>query len=70
LPRFLLAIPRVIGGTHTTMREVAMVKTAKLVVRAPEQPLVVHVDGELREPGRNECTVVLERGRLNVLVAR
>jgi YegS/Rv2252/BmrU family lipid kinase len=70
LPRFLLAIPRVIRGTHTTMREVAMVKTAKLVVRSPEQPLVVHVDGELREPGTNECTVELERGRLNVMVAR
>ena len=70
LPRFLVAIPRVLRGTHTTMREVAMIKTAKLVVRAPEQPLVVHVDGELREPGTNECTVELERGRLNVLVAR
>jgi diacylglycerol kinase (ATP) len=70
LPRFLLAIPRVLRGTHTSMREVAMIKTAKLVVRAPEQPLVVHVDGELREPGTNECTVELERGRLNVLVAR
>jgi diacylglycerol kinase family enzyme len=70
LPRFLMAIPRVIRGTHTSMREVAMIKTAKLVVRSPEQPLVVHVDGELREPGTNECTVELERGRLNVLVAR
>ena len=70
LPRFLLAIPRVIRGTHTSMREVAMIKTAKLVVRSPEQPLVVHADGELREPGVNECTIELERGRLNVLVAR
>jgi YegS/Rv2252/BmrU family lipid kinase len=70
LPRFLMAIPRVIRGTHTSMREVAIIKTAKLVVRSPEQPLVVHVDGELREPGTNECTVELERGRLNVLVAR
>lgn len=70
LPRFLIAIPRVLRGTHTSMREVAMVKTAKLVVRAPEQPLLVHVDGELREPGIKECTVELERGRLNVLVAR
>jgi hypothetical protein len=52
------------------MREVAMIRTAKLVVRSPEQRLVVHVDGELREPGTNECTVELERGRLNVLVAR
>jgi YegS/Rv2252/BmrU family lipid kinase len=70
LPRFLVAIPRVLRGTHTRMREVAMIRTAKLVVRAPEQPLLVHVDGELREPGTNECTVELERGRLNVLVAR
>src|SRR5438045_5560499 len=70
LPRFLIAIPRVMRGTHIGMREVAVIKTAKLVVRSPEQPLVVHVDGELREPGSNECTVTLERGRRNVLVAR
>ena len=70
LPRFLLAIPRVMRGTHVTMREVALIKTTKLVVRSPEEPLVLHVDGELREPGVNECTVKVERGRLNVLVAR
>ena len=70
LPRFLLAIPRVIRGTHVTMREVALIKTATVVVRSPEQPLTLHLDGELREPGVNECTVELERGRLNVLVAR
>ena len=57
-------------GTHLTMREVALIKTAKLVIRSPEEPLMLHVDGELREPGVNECTVELERGRLNVLVAR
>lgn len=70
LPRFLLAIPRVIRGTHVKMREVAIIKTAKITIRSPEQPLVVHVDGELREPGVQECTVTLERGKLNVLVAR
>jgi len=70
LPRFLVAIPRVMRGTHVKMREVALIKTAKLVVRSPEQALLLHVDGELREPGVNECTVELERGRLNVLVAR
>ena len=70
LPRFLLAIPRVMRGTHVKMREVAIIKTAKLVVRSPEEPLMLHVDGELREPGVNECTVELVRGRLNVLVAQ
>lgn len=70
LPRFLLAIPRVIRGTHVNMREVTIIKTATLTLRSPEQPIVVHVDGELREPGVHECTVELQRGRLNVLVAR
>ena len=70
LPRFLLAIPRVMRGTHVTMREVALIKTAKLVVRSPEAPLVLHLDGELREPGVRECTVELKRGKLNVLVAQ
>ncbi len=69
LPRFLLAIPRVMRGTHVTMREVALIKTAKLVICSPEEPLMLHTDGELREPGVHECTVELERGRLNVLVA-
>ena len=70
LPRFLLAIPRVMRGTHVKMREVAIIRTTKIVVRTPDQPLILHVDGELREPGGHECTVELERGRLNVLVAR
>ena len=70
LPRFLLALPRVMRGTHVTMREVTIIKTATLTLRSPEQPMIVHVDGELREPGARECTVTLERGKLNVLVAR
>jgi diacylglycerol kinase (ATP) len=70
LPRFLLAIPRVIRGTHLTMPEVAIIKTAKLTLRTPEQPMIVHMDGELREPGVQECTVELARAKLNVLVAR
>jgi diacylglycerol kinase family enzyme len=69
LPRFLLAIPRVIRGTHGKMREVALVQTTKLMIRSPDRPLVLHLDGELREPGVNECSVTVERGKLNVLVA-
>jgi YegS/Rv2252/BmrU family lipid kinase len=70
LPRFLLAIPRVMRGTHAKMREVALVRTAELVIRSPDGPLLLHLDGELREPGVNECTVTITRGKLNVLVAR
>ena len=69
LPRFLLAIPRVIRGTHEKMKEVTIFRTARLSIRTPHVPLVLHLDGELREPGGHECTVSLERHKLNVLVA-
>ena len=70
LPRFLLAIPRVMRGTHGRMREVALFRTRRLIVRSPEAPLLLHLDGELREPGTNEVTVAVEPRKLKVLVAR
>lgn len=70
LARFLLAIPRVIRGTHGKMKEVTIFKTRELKIRTPDMPLLLHLDGELREPGGHECTVRLERRKLNVMVAR
>ena len=70
LPRFLLAVPRVMRGTHATMREVALFRTRSITLRSLEGPLVLHLDGELREPDARQCTVRVEPGRLNVLVAR
>jgi diacylglycerol kinase (ATP) len=70
LLRFLAALPRVMRGTHGRMPEVALVRTTRLRIRAPEAPLVLHLDGELREPGVHECTVTMEPGCLNVLVAQ
>jgi YegS/Rv2252/BmrU family lipid kinase len=70
LPRFLIAIPRVIRGTHAGMREVTIFRTRELRLRTPDKPIVLHMDGELREPGGQECVVKLEPQRLNVMVAR
>jgi len=70
LPRFLLAIPRVMRGTHGRMREVALFRTRRLTIRSPEEPLLLHLDGELREAGTNEVTVEVEPRKLKVLVAR
>jgi YegS/Rv2252/BmrU family lipid kinase len=70
LARFLLAVPRVMRGTHGTMREVALFQTRTIMLRSLEGPLVLHLDGELREPGVCACSVRLEPGRLNVLVAQ
>lgn len=68
LPRFLWALPKVMKGTHGTMREVHLVRAREITIRG-DQPLVMHLDGELRAPGTRECTISLEPGRLPVLVA-
>ncbi len=70
LPRFLLALPRVMRGTHAAMREVVLFQTPQVAIRGLDGPLVAHLDGELREPGVWECAVRVERRRLPVLVAR
>jgi len=70
LPRFLMAVPRVMRGTHAGMREVALFQTRHVTIRSLEAPLLLHLDGELREPGVRECAVRVEPGRLKVLVAR
>jgi YegS/Rv2252/BmrU family lipid kinase len=69
--RFLALLPRVMRGTHARVkRQVAMFRSAALTIRSPEIPLLLHLDGELREPGVHECTVSVKPRCLNVLVAR
>jgi len=68
LPRFLMALPKVMKGTHGTMREVRLVRAREITIRCA-QPVVMHLDGELRAPGITECAVTVEPGRLPVLVA-
>ncbi len=70
LARFLVAVPRVMRGTHGTMAEVALFQTRQVTIRSLDGPLLLHLDGELRQPKDCACTVRLEPGRLQVLVAR
>jgi len=70
LLRFLMAVPRVMRGTHANMGEVALFQTRKVTIRSLDGPLLLHVDGELRQPDASQCTVRLEPGRLKVMVAR
>jgi YegS/Rv2252/BmrU family lipid kinase len=70
ISRFLVALPRVMRGTHTTMREFCLFQTARVTVRCADGPLLMHLDGELREPGVRECTVETVPGRITVLMAR
>ncbi|HUL02412.1 MAG TPA: YegS/Rv2252/BmrU family lipid kinase [Gemmatimonadales bacterium] len=69
-PRFVMAVPRVMRGRHTTMKEVTVFRTRELTLATPDAPLLLHLDGELRSSPARQCTVRVERGTLNVLVAR
>src|SRR5262249_51241564 len=68
LPRFLSALPRVMKGTHGRMREVTLTRAPALTILG-DQPLVMHLDGELRAPGTREVTITVTPACLPVLVA-
>jgi len=70
LLKFLQDVPRVMKGTHVDLPEVSIFKTARLTIRCADRPLVLELDGELREPHKREIDVVLEPRKLRVLVGR
>ncbi len=71
LATFLRAVPRVMKGTHTTLDEVTIFRTRSVTIRSTDgRPLLVQLDGELRESGLTEVAVTLEPRRLRVLVGR
>ncbi len=70
LPRFLLALPRLMRGTHNGMKEVALFQTDRLTIRCAAAPLLLHLDGELRDTGVHEVTVTARPRCLSVMVAQ
>ena len=68
LARFLRALPRVMRGSHGRMREVRLLRAREITI-CGEQPLVLHLDGELRTPGTRECTITVAPSCLMVLAA-
>ncbi len=69
LPGFLWLLPRVMRGTHTGSRRAALFQTHEVTVRSFDEPLRMHLDGELRGGDARECTVRIAPACLNVLVA-
>ena len=70
LLQFLVDVPKVLKGTHGELEEVSLFRTQRLTIRCADRPLVLQLDGELREPHRREIEVTLEPRRLRVLVGR
>src|SRR5260221_1359597 len=71
LMTFLKSVPKVMKGTHTSLDEVTLYRTKSVTIRSQDgAPLVLQLDGELRELGQTEVTIPIEPRRLRVLVAR
>ncbi len=70
LLKFLRYVPSVLKGKHTGRPEVAMFRTPALTIRSARAPLLLHLDGEVRDPGREAIEVGLEPRCLRVLVGR
>jgi diacylglycerol kinase (ATP) len=70
LAKFLRYVPRVLKGRHVGLPEVAMFRTTGLRIRSADRPLLLHLDGEVREPEGREVEITLEPKRLRVLVGR
>ena len=67
---FLKSVPKVMKGTHGGLNEVAMYTSREVTIASTDgSPLVMQLDGELREPGVCEVTVGIEPGALRVMVA-
>ena len=64
----LTKLPRAIRGRHVGLPQVAMGRSSRLTIRAKDQPLRAHFDGEYRSPGSRDITIVTLPGALPVLV--
>lgn len=70
LTTFLTSVPRVMKGTHTSLDEVTLFRSTAVTIRSTDgRPLVLQLDGELREPGLMEVEIGIVPGRLRVMVA-
>jgi diacylglycerol kinase (ATP) len=70
LVKFLRYVPRVLKGKHVGLPEVAMFRATALRIRSADRPLLLHLDGEVREPATRDVEITLEPKRLRVLVGR
>ena len=70
MARLLALIPTLFWGGHGRFREVRLRRVASVTVRSPDQPLRLHLDGEIRAPGAREVEFRVVPGSLPVLIGR
>ena len=71
LMTFLRSVPKVMKGTHTDLDEVTLFRTTRVTIRSTDgRPLLLQLDGELRETGVDQVEISIVPSRLRVLIAR
>ncbi len=65
--RILVLLPQAIVGAHTRSPAVQMIRCRRLALRF-DQPLPVHLDGEVVAEDAEEVEATLEPGRLEIIV--
>ena len=70
LGRLLALIPTLFWGGHGRFREVRLVQVTSVIVRSSEEPLQLHLDGELRSTGATEVEFQVRPAALPVLVGQ
>ncbi|MGH7533837.1 MAG: diacylglycerol/lipid kinase family protein [Gemmatimonadales bacterium] len=70
MARLLALIPTLFWGGHGGYREVRLRRVTTVTIRSPDEPLHLHLDGELRSTGAREVTIQVRAASLPVLVGR
>ena len=66
VPRLLAVIPTLFWGGHRDFKEVRLRRVTSVTIRSPHEPLMAHLDGEIRT-GAPEMTVSVRAAVLPVL---
>ena len=67
--KFVRYVPTVVRGRHTQLPEVTIFRSKRVTITGVSEPLLLHLDGELRRAEERSITVEMLPGRLQVACA-
>lgn len=70
MARLLALIPTLFWGGHRRFPEVRLRRITSVTVRSPDEPLRLHLDGEIRSTGATEVEFRVRPASLPVLIGR
>ena len=67
--KFVRYVPTVVRGRHTQLPEVTIFRSKRVTITGVSEPLLLHLDGELRRAEERSITVEMLPGQLRVACA-